>query len=385
MLQKLNIIAVILICVAWVVASCGSSSRLPDGGLGDSRNHIVTGTEDDPFVTELIAGAGQGWPGTGLDVGRVELWHDATELHVTYFLDVGGWYFAVSPLDEGGEPMDENLHLYVGTTPPAPPVAPGQFPFKAYANPALGEYKFVLDLVGEYPKHGNEDPVPYDWTGLADSLYVAAHADVCEVAGGAGFPSQGVFKTMGLYYGSKDIPVGYVTLAIVGGSVVVTIYADSPWVLTETQLYLGLVPPPKFAPGLWPWKHEPLPAGTTVDSYTVPLEDIPAEPGDLVYIAVHAALYNTATGTAVESATAWNPGCRVRFLKENGEPHWKSYCKFIVPEGNGEPGEERCETAWGLDPVLGYDGVPANEPGWFPAFYEGLVSKWGWVFRYLVD
>lgn len=363
-MRKLNL-TLVLLGAACLLMSCGGGSSLQPGEPGVAGDRYSNATEADPFVTELIAGAGQGWPGTGIDVGEVQIWNDDDDLHVTYVLDAAGWYFG-----------DDDLHLWVGTAAPPPPVAPGQFPFKASPDSTEFEYEFVLPLVGDYPARGNDDPVPYDWTD--ENLYIAAHGVVCQEVGGGGVPVQGVFANWDLYYGSTEIDAGWVTLAIEGNNLVVTIGTDSPWTLVETHLYVGTIPPAKFAPGQWTDQHSPLPPGTTTDSYTVPLGDIPAGPEDTLYIAIHATIFNTVTG-ASESALSWDPNNWEKWKDNN----WKRYSWFDVPPGGGE--YEVCETMWGLDPIDGYDGVSANEPGWFPTFYEGGVKKWGWVFHYLVN
>jgi hypothetical protein len=350
---------------AWLFVGCGGNTSIPDDSLS-ANGHSFAATEDTPLVTELIAGAGQGWPGTGIDVGQLEVWNDGDNLHVTYVLDAEGWYFG-----------DDDLHLWVGTTPPDPPVAPGQFPFKETPDAADSEYEFVLPLVDEYPAHGNDDPVPYDWTDA--NLYIAAHGVVCDEVDGGELPVSGVFATWDLDYGNSEIKAGWVTLAIEGGNLVVKIYTDSPWTIYETHLYVGLQPPPDFAPGQWTDQHSPLlPSGSTMDSYTVPLNSIPALPGDTVYIAIHATIVNSQTGDS-ESSMAWDDDNWTKWKENN----WKRYSWFEVPEGSGEPGEpyEICETMWGLDWEGDID-VPADEPGWFPTFYNFAVKKWGWLFMY---
>jgi len=366
-MKKLGLVLAVLVC-AWLLGSCGGNSSLSDSALS-ANGHSFAATEDTPLVCELIAGAGQGWPGTGIDVGQVEVWNDGDNLHVTYVLDAEGWYFG-----------DDSLHLWVGKDAPEPPVAPGQFPFKGTPDQADSEYEFVLPLEGFYPAHGNEDPVAYDWTEA--DLYIAAHGVVCSEVDGGELPVSGVFATWTLVYGATFEEIGWVTLAIDGNNLVVTIHCDPPWTMTETQLYLGLTPPNKLAPGSWPYQHTGLAPGTTNDTYTIPLNSIPAGPGDTVYIAIHAVVVNSITG-ASETAMSWDDDNNAQWKENN----WKRYSWFEVPDGSGEPGEpyEICETMWGLDWNLGGDGVSANEPGWFPTFYDFAVKKWGWLFTYSTE
>jgi len=57
----------------------------------------------------------------------------------------------------------------------------------------------------------------------------------------------------------------------------------------ETHVYVGKTPPPKLAPGSFPWKHEKLGAAT-YDLYTIPLSSINGGvvPCNTIYIAAHA-------------------------------------------------------------------------------------------------
>lgn len=362
-MKKLNIVLALL-GVTWLLASCAGNSSFGTDTPNPDQARLLTATEDAPLVTDLIAGAGQGWPGTGVDVGQLEVWNDGANLHVTYVIDADGWYFG-----------DDDLHLYVGTTPPEPPVAPGQFPFKKAPDSGASSCEFILPIVGDYPAHGHDDPVPYDWTGAA--VYVAAHGVVCEGVGGEGIPVQGVFATWELVYGATFEHAGWVTLAIQGNNLVVTYNTEPPWTLLETHLYVGFDVPP-FAPGQWPYQHSPLPPGTTTDVYTVPLDSIPAGPGDTLYIAIHAVIQSSEGGDA-QTAMSWDDENSEQWKTHN----WKRYSWFEVPPGGGE--YEVCETMWAIDPVLGNDGVPANEPGWFPTFYDFAVKKWGWLFQYLVE
>jgi hypothetical protein len=366
-MRKLYLI--LFIAAAMLLASCGGSTNTVADGMGGGSERLFAATQDSPFVTELIAGAGQGWPGTGIDVGEAHVWNDGDNLHVAYFLDEEGWYYS----------EDEDLQLYVGKEAPEPPVAPGQFPF--HASPFLEDGEtdhFVLPLVGFYPAHGNDDPVAYDWTDT--NLYIAAHGVVCQEVDGGQLPVSGVFATWDLDYGDSEIKAGWITLAIEGGNLVVRIYTEAPWTIYETQMYIGLEPPAKFGPGQWTYQHSPLlPSGSTMDTYTIPLSSIPAGPGDLLYIAIHATIVNSETGVS-ESAMAWDDDNWEQWKENN----WKRYSWFYLPDPSGEPGEpyEICETMWGLDPVNGYDSVSANEHGWFPTFYDFAVKKWGWLFIY---
>jgi hypothetical protein len=79
--------------------------------------------------------------------------------------------------------------------------------------------------------------------------------------------------------------VGDVTISDDGVNLYIQIAMEPEWQLVETHLYVGTDIPTKSAPGKFPYKD-----GHPV--YTIPLADIRAEPGDTVYIALHAVVRN---------------------------------------------------------------------------------------------
>jgi len=100
---------------------------------------------------------------------------------------------------------------------------------------------------------------------------------------------------------------------------------DNGWEMTETHLYVGKDPPPKLAPGKFPYQHDPLPNVTT-DQYTIPLAGIGAVPFTDVYIAAHAVVRNY-SGFRGEEETAWAKGesrkVRVELhLQQVEDPAW---------------------------------------------------------------
>jgi len=380
----------------WLLGSCSGTSVNSANNVGERYSQA---TEDDPFVTELIAGAGGwnngGWPDHGTDVGQVSVWNDGTYLYVKYETD-GEFYF-------GGDPGNDNLHLWVGEDASGlPGVAPGQFPWSAEVEDDGTTYTFMIPLTGFYPDGGYEDGGHYSW-GFGDTLEILAHGVTCHIVegddggegggdceGGLQF-QQGVIATKGLYYGATDVYVGDVTFWIDGFDLCIGVQAIDGWYLRETQLFVGFDEPP-FAPGQWPYQHSPLPDYTTYDEYCVSLIDLGVECDDVLNIALHATLNQDGTGTSGESATTWDDDCRFPLVNpNNGRPHdWKSYtclqipCEECTPPGPGEE-EEVCETAWGFDldgdRPFG-DGVSRNEDGWFPNYFG--ITRWGWVFEYLV-
>ena len=110
-------------------------------------------TEDDPSVTDLIAGGGN--PKSAVDVGDVNVWNDGDNLYVKYVVDASGWCLT-------------ETHLHVATSMEAIPQKngnppPGQFDYKT-EHDCVTEYTYVIDLDEEWPP--------------CTDLYIAAHADV---------------------------------------------------------------------------------------------------------------------------------------------------------------------------------------------------------------
>jgi len=118
----------------------------------------VAHTEDDPFVTDLIAGQ-------HIDAGDVKVWNDGTNLYVQY-VTTGGWVLT-------------ETHLHVATSMEGIPQNNG--------NPPPGQF----DYASEYdPSEGVTEPDPYVIPladlGVADPcdptmLYIAAHAVVAKL------------------------------------------------------------------------------------------------------------------------------------------------------------------------------------------------------------
>ena len=356
-----------------LLAAAGCSGGASGSVMGDRDS---TATAGSPFVTELIAGAGQGWPATGEDAGKVSIWNDGTYLYVKYNAE-GSWYFG-----EDGS-LAESLHLYVGDTKPTT-TAPGQFPFKSPALDGATEYTFQLPLV-----NGS-----HNWTG--DNLYIAAHAGVCITEGGdpGGIDlgiAQGVFLTTNLYLGSTFIDIGSVTWSIVGTNLVVDIDVDPGYAVTDSHLYVDPTTPPILPFGGWPYGFSSPEFDASTYTYTVPLADISADCGTFLYYGVHVHVDPDGSDPNIVGGTAlgWEAGCATPLeLPNGGGPHqFFKYCDLTLPDCVTTPpipGTERCETAWGLDPVNGNDGISKNEPGWFETFFNSNKKPWGWVFRYQV-
>jgi len=89
---------------------------------------------------------------------------------------------------------------------------------------------------------------------------------------------------------------------------------DSGWEMAVTHVYVGTAPPPKLAPGKFPYKHDLVPPQTE-DLYRIPLDGLSGE----VYIATHA------EGTDGETGWSRGEGCKVKIelhLQQIPDPAW---------------------------------------------------------------
>ena len=141
MKKQLQTLGIITILLAGVLGVLFSSTT-------------VAHTEDDPFVTQLIAGGGN--PKSEIDVGEVQVWNDGETLYVKYIVDLDGWCII-------------ETHLHIATD-------PGDIPQKN-GNPIPGKFM-------ENNEHGCVPDVLYtfdledeEWD-CGETLYIAAHAVV---------------------------------------------------------------------------------------------------------------------------------------------------------------------------------------------------------------
>jgi hypothetical protein len=113
-------------------------------------------TEDDPYVTDLVAGGGNFE--SAILVGQVEVWNDGSYLYVKYKIGEPDWCMTAT-------------HLHIATSLEGIPQKngnppPGQFEY-SMPHECATEYTYEIDIT--WPP-GTE-------------LYIAAHADVCTKAG----------------------------------------------------------------------------------------------------------------------------------------------------------------------------------------------------------
>lgn len=403
----------------WLLGGCSGTSVNTANNVGE---RLSNATADNPFVTELIAGAGGwnngGWPLHGTDVGQVYVWNDGTNLYVKYETD-GAFYF-------GGGGVD-NLHLWVGEDASVlPGVAPGQFPW-SYAVPSNGtSYTFTIPLSGNYPAGGYMDGAAYDWSS-GETLEIAAHALVCSEGGGGGGGDGSTYCTYEVSGASGDTITIWAGQNINAGTAYMSFFEDGGdtymeidinlvdgWLICgEDHLWVGTdhdgypqvqngpnAGTPKF--GQFPYSHTFDPPYPTTDSFIVNLtQDVDGFAWDendmasLCFI-LHVVVcqYNESDGTYSEHQTgiAWVPGTD----DFPGNRWGGEYCFDVTRTcgedgGGGDDGGETCQTAWGFDSDgnmtnddgsnIG-DGTSANEDGWFPNYFG--IHRWGWIFEYPV-
>ena len=127
----------------------------------------------------------------------------------------------------------------------------------------------------------------------------------------------------------QTLPVGTLTVEVVDGDLIVTYdITDSGWELLETHIYVGVDPPPKSAPGRFPYVDD------ATDGKYVRVYNLGVFTGNL-YIAAHAEIGEVdVNGDPIPSfedqteETAWA-------LAELGIPigkgkNWATYFTFTV-------------------------------------------------------
>lgn len=347
-----------------VVSGCGGSksstpSLSSNGTSGAEGYRISSASAEGDFVVPLIADGGDYYNDGGVEVGTVSVWNSATRLFVKFETD-----FSANDEFEGW--TMQGLHLWVGEGTPTA-VNPGGFPWKANADGGT-EYTFDIPLSDSYPSQGKKGGGSYDFAGKTVNILAHAEVEALEFVEGEGEGTSFYFSS-GLYFGSGDEWVGNLDAWVEDDNLVVRFSAEEPWLLCETQLYVGTEPPVEHQAGQFPYKHDPIDPPQSEDFYYIPLAELGLDPEtweDEVYIAGHATI---CFEDESESATAWRSDRR-ELLGHN----WKSYTYFYFSDRDGDGGEWvlRDETAWGK-------GDDAN---WFR---DNGFGNWGWWFEYNVD
>jgi hypothetical protein len=127
-------------------------------------------------------------------------------------------------------------------------------------------------------------------------------------------------------FADQDVDVGTLTVEVIGTDLVVTYAITAPWVLGETHLYVGDSAPTKSAPGRFPYGADDAVGGI----YTIPLADLGAVAGDILFIAAQAEVTNPdeidPDTELPREESVWADGDRIRPGK-----NWAMYFTFELP------------------------------------------------------
>lgn len=96
-------------------------------------------------------------------------------------------------------------------------------------------------------------------------------------------------KTVVLGLGNNNIPVGTVHLLRADNFLLVTITADSPYVMDQVHLYVNDIPPTNSAPGSFPYQFTVTDPNDYFTTHTF-IVDVSAFAGETLYVAAHAHL-----------------------------------------------------------------------------------------------
>ena len=157
-MKKLVYLIVLVLILGLVLTGCkllSNISQVPateQSGISyltkNSNGELYT--EANPFTTDLLAGQ-------SIDVGEVQVWNDAENLHITYLIDVSGWYLT-------------ETHLHIACDESA-------IPQNKKGNPIPGHFDYSSEH--EISEEIIEEPfvISLDSIGCCNP-YIAAHAVV---------------------------------------------------------------------------------------------------------------------------------------------------------------------------------------------------------------
>jgi hypothetical protein len=183
-------------------------------------------TEDDPSVTELMAGQ-------HVDVGDVSVWNDGEYLYVKYVIDAD--LTPDDPSDDGVPTLITETHLQVATSLDGIPQKkdnpiPGHFDYSTELDPGVTEYTYEI---------------PLTWDAGTE-LYIAAHAVVQKLGGLEGLelalPGS---VTMKVKYPTTGGPSYFPETTVTGGTILDGVYegwcADTDNVIYQNTNYTANV------------------------------------------------------------------------------------------------------------------------------------------------
>jgi len=143
--------------------------------------------------------------------------------------------------------------------------------------------------------------------------------------------------TIATFWAGQNFDAGTVSANNDAENLYVTFTTTGGWTMGLTHLYVGLVPPASYAPGSFPYQTAHDPAVTSF-TYTIPLADIGAVPGDTVYIAAHAEVSNGEQSETAWAGTGQWPGLLFSHVVQEcdePDPADLTVIKFNDLDGNG--------------------------------------------------
>ena len=108
-------------------------------------------TADAPYVTDLIAGGGDG---VGTDVGEVQVWNDADNLYVKYVVDVTDCFLT-------------ETHLAIESS-------LADIPQTKTGNPKIGKFEFSREYEADENTLDDTYAIPLEELPEVDTLTIAA-------------------------------------------------------------------------------------------------------------------------------------------------------------------------------------------------------------------
>jgi len=148
--------------------------------------------------------------------------------------------------------------------------------------------------------------------------------------------------TIATFWAGQNYEAGTVSANNDAENLYVTFTTTGGWTMSLTHLYVGLVPPASYSPGSFPYQTAHAPAVTSF-TYTIPLSEIGAVPGDTVYIAAHAEVSNGTQSETAWAGTGQWPGLLfahvIQECVDEPNPADLTVIKFNDLNGNGEKDE----------------------------------------------
>ncbi len=205
-------------------------------------------------------------------------------------------------------------------------------------------------------------------TSNALRLLVVACSVVVGLTGFA-LPALAAPQCQTLYAG-QTIVAGTVCVDNDASNLTVTYQTTGGWTLDETHLWLGtdLSTMPRTASGnpkvgLFPYKSEGLPNGTTTYTFTLPLGDFKVACRQQLLVAAHAVVKMVNADGSIRTETGWGAGTRL-----TAKGNWATYFSYTVQCAPPPPPPLTCgpnETAYAFGDQTFIDlGITTSRWGW---------------------